>query len=106
MIFSLEFTKFLSSARSFGGGTDADRPLELSLQRLEEHEEWANVRTPTMAFWCRALQTPDTDSSMFAMCNFTFALYDHRTHSLKSSHCLNARVSCCAVAQENLPVCA
>jgi hypothetical protein len=36
-------------ARSFGGGTDADRPLELSLQRLEEHEEWANVRSPERA---------------------------------------------------------
>ena len=35
---------------SFGGGTDADRPLELSLQRLEEHEEWANVRTASQAF--------------------------------------------------------
>lgn len=38
------------SVCSFGGGTDADRPLELSLQRLEEHEEWANVRTATLVF--------------------------------------------------------
>ena len=30
---------------SFGGGTDADRPLELSLQRLEEHPDWAQVHT-------------------------------------------------------------
>ncbi|KAK9838520.1 hypothetical protein WJX81_004867 [Elliptochloris bilobata] len=37
-------TQLLAFLRnSFGGGTDVDRPLELSLQRVEEHEEWANA---------------------------------------------------------------
>jgi len=39
----LDFLRF-----SFGGGTDVDRPLELSLQRLED-ENWAQVLVETSA---------------------------------------------------------
>lgn len=34
---------------SFGGGTDVDRPLELSLQRLED-QSWNQVRLPVPPF--------------------------------------------------------
>lgn len=38
----LELLAFLQY--SFGGGTDVDRPLELSLDRLEQ-KDWAQVRS-------------------------------------------------------------
>lgn len=46
----LDFLRF-----SFGGGTDVDRPLELSLQRLED-ENWAQVLVDTSALGHQHLQ--------------------------------------------------
>lgn len=40
----LELLAFLQY--SFGGGTDVDRPLELSLDRLEQ-KDWAQASTPS-----------------------------------------------------------
>lgn len=40
---------------SFGGGTDVDRPLELSLQRLES-QGWEQVR---LLLCCRLTLVPD-----------------------------------------------